>query len=150
MIIRKEFDSSLLKIDKEPYKNMAICYADYITIKENSKYDKFVNLLYLTIHGWIGYFEEKNGRKHLALSPDNKLMDKYKEVWRGIKTGSINGDKEFKNEKKNMKIKFDSDDDLPLNKLLKFPTVTIIVTSAFEDDGKFYPQMYRDDCLYYL
>ena len=51
MIIRKEFDSSLLKIDKEPYKNMAICYADYITIKENSKYDKFVNLLYLTIHG---------------------------------------------------------------------------------------------------
>ena len=77
-------------------------------------------------------------------------MDKYKEVWRGIKTGSINGDKEFKNEKKNMKIKFDSDDDLPLNKLLKFPTVTIIVTSAFEDDGKFYPQMYRDDCLYYL
>ena len=52
--------------------------------------------------------------------------------------------------KKIMKIKFDSDDDLPLNKLLKFPTVTIIVTSAFEDDGKFYPQMYRDDCLYYL
>ena len=49
-----------------------------------------------------------------------------------------------------MKIKFDSDDDLPLNKLLKFPTVTIIVTSVFEDDGKFYPQMYRDDCLYYL
>ena len=38
-----------------------------------------------------------------------------------------------------MKIKFDSDDSLPLNKPLKFPTMTIIVTYVFEEHGKLYP-----------
>ena len=46
-----------------------------------------------------------------------------------------------------MKIKFDSDDDLPLNKQVKFPTVTVVVRSVFEDEGKFYPQVYLDECL---
>ena len=49
-----------------------------------------------------------------------------------------------------MKIKFDSDDNLLLNKKLKFPTMTIIVRSVFEEDGKFYPQIYFDLCLYDL
>ena len=49
-----------------------------------------------------------------------------------------------------MKIKFDSDDNLLLNKQLKFPTMTIIVRSVFEEDGKFYPQIYFDMCLYDL
>ena len=40
-----------------------------------------------------------------------------------------------------MKIKFNSDDDLSLDKSLKFHTMTIIIRSAFEDDGKFYPQI---------
>ena len=38
-----------------------------------------------------------------------------------------------------MKIKFNSDDDLPLNKQLKFINLTIIVGTVFEDDGKHYP-----------
>ena len=49
-----------------------------------------------------------------------------------------------------MKIKFDSDDDLPLNKQLKFPTMAIIVTSVFEDDDKFYSKIYLEECLYEL
>ena len=40
-----------------------------------------------------------------------------------------------------MKIKFDTDDDLPLNKKLKFPTMTIVIRSVFEEDGKCYPQI---------
>ena len=42
-----------------------------------------------------------------------------------------------------MKIKFSSDDDLPLNKLLKFYAMTIIIRSAFEEDDKFYPQFFQ-------
>ena len=49
-----------------------------------------------------------------------------------------------------MKMKFDSDDDLPLNKQLKFPTVTIVVRSVFEDEGKLYPHIYLDEFLYEL
>ena len=47
-----------------------------------------------------------------------------------------------------MKIKFDSDDDLPLNKQSTFPAMTIVVRSVFEENGKFYPQVYLDECLY--
>ena len=49
-----------------------------------------------------------------------------------------------------MKIKFNSDDDLPLNKPLKFHNRIIIIRSVFEEDGKLYPQVFLDDTLYEL
>ena len=48
------------------------------------------------------------------------------------------------------KIKFGTDDDLPLNKPLNLHMLTIIVRSVFEDEGRFYPQVYLDECLYEL
>ena len=45
-----------------------------------------------------------------------------------------------------MKIKFNSDDDIPLNKQLKFLTTTVIIRNIFEKDGKFYPQNFLDEC----
>ena len=44
-----------------------------------------------------------------------------------------------------MKIKFNSDNDLPLNKSLKFHAMTIIIRSVFEEVGKLYPQDFLDD-----
>ena len=50
-----------------------------------------------------------------------------------------------------MKIKFNSDDNLPLNKPLKFNNMTIIFRSVFEEDGKvFYPQVFLGDTFYEL
>ena len=49
-----------------------------------------------------------------------------------------------------MKIKFNADDALPLNKPLKFHSVTIIIRSVFEEDGKLYPQVFLDDTFYEL
>ena len=49
-----------------------------------------------------------------------------------------------------MKIKFDSSDKLPLNKQLKFLSVTIVLRFVFENDGKYYPQAFLDGCLYEL
>ena len=49
-----------------------------------------------------------------------------------------------------MKIKFNSDDDLRLNKPLKFDAMTIIIRSVFEEDGKLYPQLFLDDTSYEL
>ena len=60
----------------------------------------------------------------------------------------INNNKSGEYEKDYMKIKFDSDDKLPLNKQLKFPSVTTVIRSVFEDDGNYYPQVFLDDCLY--
>ena len=57
----------------------------------------------------------------------------------------INGDKPGKYGKDSMKIKFNSDDSLPLNKTLKLHNKTIIIRSVFEEDGKFYPQVFLDE-----
>ena len=46
-----------------------------------------------------------------------------------------------------MKIKFSSDDDLPLNKPLKFYLMTITIRFVFKD-GKLYPQVFLDHTLY--
>ena len=49
-----------------------------------------------------------------------------------------------------MKIKFYSNDILPLNKTLKLNSLTIIVRFTFEEDGKYYPQDFLDICFYEL
>ena len=49
-----------------------------------------------------------------------------------------------------MKIKFNSDDDLPFNKQLKFQNMIITMRSVFEEDGKRYLQVFLDDTLYEL
>ena len=47
-----------------------------------------------------------------------------------------------------MKIKFNSDNDIPFNKQLYFLTITVIIRNIFEKDGKYYPQLFLDDYLY--
>ena len=49
-----------------------------------------------------------------------------------------------------MKIKFNPDDDLPLNKKFKFHNITITIRSVFKEDGKLYPQVFLDHTLYEL
>ena len=48
------------------------------------------------------------------------------------------------------KIKSNSDDDLPLNKPLKFHAMTIIIRSVFEEGGKLYSQVFLDDVFFYF
>ena len=47
-----------------------------------------------------------------------------------------------------MKIKFSEDDNFPLNKVRKFRILTIIVRSAFEENGNYYPPIFFGNCLY--
>ena len=49
-----------------------------------------------------------------------------------------------------MKIKSNSDDNLPLNKILKLHNMTIVIRFAFGEDGKFYPQVHLNECFYEL
>ena len=53
-------------------------------------------------------------------------------------------------EKDYMKIKFFSDDNVPLDKVLYLPTITVIIRCVFEKDNKYYPQVYLDECLYQI
>ena len=47
-----------------------------------------------------------------------------------------------------MKIKFNTDDNIPLNKIIYFPTITIIIRSIPKKNDKYYTQLFLDDCLY--
>ena len=49
-----------------------------------------------------------------------------------------------------MKIKFNSDGELPLNKTIEIPSMTIVVRAVFHENNKYYPQVFLDECLYKL
>ena len=112
---------------------------------------KKVISLYLRIDHARGYMEEKNGNKYLifdSLNENKEVSKKYANVWDWVenKRKAINGD-ECDYGKDYMKIKFNSDDDLPLNNLLKFHLMTIIIRCVFSEDGQLYPQLSLDDTL---
>ena len=78
-------------------------------------------------------------------------MAKYTELWDEIKNfiEKIN-DKPGKYGKNFMKIKFNSDNNLPLNKTLRLHSLAITVRSIFQEDNKSYPQVVLDECLHNL
>ena len=47
-----------------------------------------------------------------------------------------------------MKIRFESDDDLPLGKMLSIPMCIIVLGSVFKRDSNYYPQVYLHECMY--
>ena len=61
---------------------------------------------------------------------------------------TINGGKKVEYGKNSKKIRFESNDDLALNKPIKLHLLTIIISSFFSEDGKSYPQLFLDDSLY--
>ena len=49
-----------------------------------------------------------------------------------------------------MKIKFNSDDNLPLNKISMIHNMAIVIRYVLQEDGKHYLQNFIDECLYEL
>ena len=146
----ENFQSNLLKIDKKSYKDFDIYYIGYITIKkfENCRHIYSVNPLYLIFHSAKGYFEEKNGEKYLILDS----TEKYEEVFSGIKSEIeiINRGEKMYYEENYARIGVNTDDDIPLNKQIKSPILTIIIRCVFQNGEELCSQIYLDECLYEL
>ena len=122
MINIKKFDSNLLKIDKKSYKDIGIYNIGYITIKKIDDYENIysVNPLYLIVNHANGYIEEKGVNRYLIFDSTNEnkellkntmifgngIRDKIKEL----------SSSECDYQKDYMKVKFNSDDNLALNK----------------------------------
>ena len=87
--------------------------------------------MYLIIQSAIGYFKEKYGEKYLILNSTAK----YEEVFPGIKSEieTINSGEELLYEKNYEKIGVNTDDNIQLNKKLKFPSLTIIIRCVFQN-----------------
>ena len=137
-------------------KTLVFSTLDMLQIKRIDDFENIhsVNPLYLRIDHANEYIEEKGENEYLVFeSTDknkellkkchdvfNRIRDKIKE----ISTGECDYEKDY------MKIEFNSDDNLPSNKPLKFHLMTITIRSVFEEDGKLCPQVFLDDTLYEL
>ena len=87
-----------------------------------------------------------------TLVPTNKSkekMKKYEELWikirnliRSITKSSDDYDEKY------MSIKFNSDAKLSLVKMIKIPTIVIVVRNVFLENNKYYPHFFLDECLY--
>ena len=90
MINIKNFNASLLKINKKSYKNIDIYYIEYIPEKDSKFLNiRSVNPLYFIVDKVDGFIEEKKGNRYINFaSTDNnkKVLKKYTELWDGIKT----------------------------------------------------------------
>ena len=104
---------------------------------------------------WLVTLKKKNGNKYLVLDD----VDENKEVSKNMKKFG----KVLKNKLKRLivakklnmgkilkKIRFGSNDNLPLNKPIKLRLLTIIIRYVFSEDRKFYPQLFLDNALYKL
>ena len=107
-----------------------------------------MNPFNLTIHSATGHFIEKSGEKYLIIDSTEKYEAVFPEIRSEIKT--INRGKELFYENNYTRIGVNTDNDLPLNKLLKFPTLTIIRRCVFQDVEKLYSKIFVDECFYEL
>ena len=146
----------MLRLDKKTYKNLDIYNIGYVTVKKiGFGYDvNSVDPLYLRIDNANGYIEEINENKYLVFddTDENKeLLKKYDDVFNGIMSKIRKIDDDWLEYSKDyMKIRFSSDDNLPLNKPLKFYNMTVTIRCVFSDDDKIYPQVFLDDAFYEL
>ena len=74
-----------------------------------------------------------------APNKDQKLWNKIRDLIRSHTNKSGNYDKKYR------KRKFNQSDDLPLTKTLELHNMIIIVTSAFDEDNKYYPKLFLDE-----
>ena len=117
-------------------------------------YDNYVNAypLYLVFNDVDVYFPCVDGEKYLvfALTDKNKEMLKdYKELWDKVKEEikTIKGGVAFEYDKDFMIIRFECDNELPLNKIINIPVCLIIARPVFEEKyAKFYPKVYLHSC----
>ena len=87
-----------------------------------------------------------------STNQNKKVLQKYTKFWNETKNQieTINGGKTIKSKKDFMKISFELDGYLPLGKILNIPSLIIFTISAFQEDSKYYPQIYLHECVYEL
>ena len=144
-----DFDPNLLNIDEVLFKSNELFMYDIKYIKNQNS----LNSLHLVFNNLDAYIEESGENRYLifASTENNKSMLKnYVELWNEIKeqTELITGDKVIKYSKDFMKIRFKTNGDLPLNKIINIPACVVIVSSIFKERNEYHPQVLLHDCFY--
>ena len=141
----EDFDPDNIKIAGNSCKNICIYYIGYVTIEKGLKIYS-AKTLYLIFGETNGYFEVINENRYLTLVPTNESKEKikkYEKICIKIKDLIRSRTKNVDNYDE----KFDSHDNLPLNKTIKIPIVTIVDRAVFYENNQYYPQNFFGECL---
>ena len=87
----------------------------------------------------------------LVPTNERKEKKKYEELVikiRGLIRSITKNSDDYDSDEKYMKIKLNSDDELPHNKTVEILTIAIVDRSIFLENNKYYPQVFLDECLY--
>ena len=148
-----DFDSNLLDIIKRESRIDANIY--YIGYVLNPNYDyNTINPLHFIINRLIGYVEEIEGSndKYLVVTKsmrNRKIIHSFDNIWSHIENKINPNNFDNNNKIKDYdKLRFNSDIDLPTDTLIEFCSLIINVSCVIEKDGKYYPEIYLDECLY--
>ena len=130
-----DISASLINITRKESMGINIYYIDHYYLEDD---DIELKPFYFTINDVYGYFEENIGKKYFNIDNtynNKKILQKYMFLWEYIKNIIENkGGKPFSDfVKDNMTFKIDTDDNIPLNKVLKFDVV-ILLKSVIEKD----------------
>ena len=147
-----DFDSNLLKVMKSESRIGANIY--YIGYVLNPNYDyNTINPLHFVINRLFGCIEkiEEPNDKYLVVTKsvrNRKIIHYFDTIWSHIEH-KINPSNFNDNKIKDYdKLRFNSDIDLPTDTLIEFRSLIIKFSCVIEKDGKYYPEIYLDECLF--
>ena len=102
----------------------------------------------------MGILKKKDSNRYLVFDltdKNKKLLKKYSDAFNGIMSKIREIDDDWLEYSKDyIKIRLTSDDNLLLNKPLKFYNMTVTIRCVFSEDNKFYPQVFLDEALFSL
>ena len=146
IIFIDNFDIKYFKITKRESRiGIDIYYIGYVVNK--LEYDmNNVKLLYLSVTSLLGSVEKIDGSndRYLVIDKSNIEVINVFNTLRKYLEDKVILDKIDGFDK----IRFSSDIDLPLDTLIRFEILTIIIRCIIKEDDKYYPEIYLDECMY--
>ena len=97
----------------------------------------------------------KKGRddnvRYLRIFGNENVLRIFANIWKSIRTKTEENTSSIVQYDNNyMRIKFESNDNLPTDKTVNIRLATIIIRSVFAQNRKFHPQLFLDCGLYEL
>ena len=160
MVYLDDFDVKLVKVvRRESRIDVDIYCIGYVVDKPQYNINS-VNPLYLIIRSLVGLIEKIEGssdRYLVVVESNKKVINVFDKLWKFIKDeinrlikrndkitfGNVNNKISEYN-----KLRFSSNVDLPLNTLIEFHSLTIVINCLIQKGNKYYPEIYLDECLY--
>ena len=159
MVYLDDFDVKLVKVvRRESRIGVDIYYIGYVLEPKDDI--KSINPLHLIVRHLFGRIEKIEGSsdRYLVVDENNKeVINVFDKLWKFIKD-EINrlikrndkitfGNADNKISEYN-KLRFSSDVELPLDTLIEFHMLTIVINCVIEKGNKYYPEIYLEECLY--